>query len=222
VHDQKHIRVVRTGLYASTALREELLAAVPNCQRVQVGIDPERCLIEIRPTDSASGAKANLSGKDSSKGLCIASTALSRWLASFGAPLGVNFPARWQPQTGSIVARYVPARSGKRVDSAKPAEVEDSDIIKACGHQWRLTEYVSPSGSKLYRCVVCGYFTIDPRNPVLNERACKPGIYEGRYRIEDGVVYPAVDASWGGKGRKGKGKAQDVGGGREEVGSCEA
>ena len=59
-----------------------------------------------------------------------------------------------------------------------------------------------------------------PQSP--KRRRANHGIYEGRYRIEDGVVYPAVDASWGGKGRKGKGKAQDVGGGREEVGSCEA
>jgi hypothetical protein len=60
-------------------------------------------------------------------------------------------------------------------------------VIETCGHRWRLSDHTGPTGGRIYWCEVCGYYTADPHNPILKERKCNPGLYDGTFELR---VFP--------------------------------
>ncbi|HHV79068.1 MAG TPA: hypothetical protein GXX40_05580 [Firmicutes bacterium] len=100
------------GVRLSTALSREVEAANVLDKRWRVGVDRQRGLIELRPVpDSGRRTQGLFAGyvcrRKAGDYMRIGSPALVAWLIEQGVPTGKRIPARWQPQTGSIVGRYV-------------------------------------------------------------------------------------------------------------------
>lgn len=177
------LRKISVGF--SVALVEEirqLNGGLP--ERWTVGVDRKRCLICVKPADN--GLKMSINEEKSVYG--ITSKPLVNWLTSLGIPKNGSIEAHWQKETQSVVGRYTPVSSQ---EDRLPEDAQAPKLTKASSHTWVPAIETSPTGDRLFRCEVCGYYASDPNNPLLKERPCKPHLYHGKYVIRDGKVYPA-------------------------------
>lgn len=215
------ISLRKNGLGLSASLGRQMVEALGDqCSRLSVGLDIKRHLLEIRPDPS--GLKVAINPSKAQYGL--GSARLVAWLRSKGIPDVID--ARYQPETQSVVGRYVPVQPKAEATTATADRISQpataSAIIESGGHRWQPCSYTGSGGGKVYRCEVCGYHTSDPSNPVLAERPCKPDLYEGRYEVKDGKVYPKNDAGWRRPGTGNGGGRRKVRGDETEEGTQKA
>ena len=177
-------------------VREVFKGEIPAFWRF--GLDRDKCLVELRPCEKDTPGFLRICLRKEAAQL--ASKALIRWLRGAGVP-NARIPARWQPETQSIVGCYGQTPAAAQVSKKSPAEEKRpqtlpaekpaDSLIKTHGHTWQRSAHPGPSGNPIYRCEVCGYYTADPKNSVLKERKCSPGLYEKTFEVrEDGRVYP--------------------------------
>jgi rubrerythrin len=77
----------------------------------------------------------------------------------------------------------------KEADAAP--EATSTEVVKTFGHEWKLSEYLGPTGNPIYMCQACGYYTANPQNPILKERKCQRGLYDQWFEVrDDNRVYP--------------------------------
>lgn len=192
-----HFNLSKRGVEMSEPLCREVIKALGMEAMPKfwvVGIDKARCLIQAKPGVLGDRGLLRLSHFPK-KGATFGSHKLGGWMVSNGVPVGRIF-ARWHPETGSIMASYGPApamlpppkqpveeKKMQKPQQEKPA----GPVIETCGHRWRLSDYTGPTGGRIYRCEVCGYYTADSKNTVLKERKCKPGLYDGTFELR---VFP--------------------------------
>lgn len=102
------LRVGEHGLTLSPALVVQLPEPP---RRVRIGVDVQRRLLTLVPVP---GRECKLSYAVSCKhkpgkpnpAWTVGNVNMCAWLLTQGVPAGVDIPARWQPQTGSIVGRW--------------------------------------------------------------------------------------------------------------------
>lgn len=102
------IRVTRHGLSLSPALVAQLPEPL---RRVRVGVDVPRRLLTLVPVaaEDLKGGHAVTRHQRQGKRSCawtVTNANVGSWLLAQGVPTGVDIPARWQPQTQSIVGRW--------------------------------------------------------------------------------------------------------------------
>ncbi len=163
-------------------IRKALDGETPRFWRV--ALDRENRAMEIRPCDK--GEPGSLRANILPDAVQLTSKTLVRWLTGAGVPTN-RLPAQWS--AGRVRVQYgqapapTPAPAPKKPDAGK--------VIRSCGHRWKPSDHPGPTGNPLYVCEVCGYYTADPKNPILEERECKPGFWSESFEVrQDGRVYP--------------------------------
>lgn len=97
------IRLARSSLRLSGPLAAQM---PPSCGRLCVGVDRQRRLLTVVPVQETRMDGYAIRREKSGTGMSIRNSGLAAWLAEQGVPVGVDIPARWQPQTQSIVGRW--------------------------------------------------------------------------------------------------------------------